>query len=150
MSSYYFTNTDAGPPGVGVDHGSNCMDGKNWVCEHRWGPITNMVRWHNTAGTNAVMNWQVGNNNQIAFSRGNVAFIALNRDSNSWKASGLKTGLPAGNYCNVITKDTNSKAAHLQLRGSCKETVTINSLGVVDYMEVPSLSVVALHINDKA
>lgn len=31
MSSYYFTDTDAGPPSVGVANGANCMDGKNWV-----------------------------------------------------------------------------------------------------------------------
>lgn len=32
MSSYYFTDSDAGPPSVGVSNGENCRDGKNWVC----------------------------------------------------------------------------------------------------------------------
>jgi len=51
MSSYYFTNTDQGPPSVGVANGLNCQDGKNWVCEHRIVEIANMVNWRNAAGT---------------------------------------------------------------------------------------------------
>jgi hypothetical protein len=31
MSSYYFTDTDAGPPGVGVNNGDNCGNGRDWV-----------------------------------------------------------------------------------------------------------------------
>lgn len=31
MSSYYFTDTDAGPPGVGVNNGANCGNGRDWV-----------------------------------------------------------------------------------------------------------------------
>jgi hypothetical protein len=33
MSSYYFTDTDAGPPGVGVNNGDNCGNGRDWVSE---------------------------------------------------------------------------------------------------------------------
>lgn len=38
MSSFYFSdsNTDAGPPSVGPQNGKYCMDGVNWVCEHRF------------------------------------------------------------------------------------------------------------------
>ena len=32
MSSYYFSDTDAGPPGVGVNNGQNCGNGRDWVC----------------------------------------------------------------------------------------------------------------------
>jgi len=60
MSSYYFSNTDAGPPSVGVQNGKYCMDGTNWVCEHRWVAIANMVNWRNAAGTSEVSHWQVG------------------------------------------------------------------------------------------
>jgi alpha-amylase len=44
MSSYYFDNTDQGPPGSppnSVNQGS-CDNG--WVCEHRWAPIGNMAQ----------------------------------------------------------------------------------------------------------
>lgn len=45
MSSYYFTDNDAGPPSVGVGGGQHCADGQNWVCEHREAGVANMVQW---------------------------------------------------------------------------------------------------------
>jgi alpha-amylase len=72
MSSYYFTNTDAGPPSVGPSNGKYCMDGSHWVCEHRWTAISNMVGWRNAVGDAVVSNWQVGSADQIAFSRGKL------------------------------------------------------------------------------
>lgn len=50
MSSYYFDNSDQGPPGsnnggstdsVTINADGSC--GGGWVCEHRWNPITKMV-----------------------------------------------------------------------------------------------------------
>ena len=38
MSSYYFDDTDQGPPGSD----SGC--GNGWVCEHRWSTTLNMVK----------------------------------------------------------------------------------------------------------
>jgi alpha-amylase len=140
MSSYYFSNTDQGPPSVGINNGANCHDGRNWVCEHRITPIANMVAWRNTAGTSDINNWQVGNNNQIAFGRGNgLAFIAMNRDGSTWFTQTLSTGMPAGTYCNVIQDDNKT---------SCSSTVTVNSAGQVT-LQVPPLSAVAFHINAK-
>jgi alpha-amylase len=138
MSSYYFTDTDAGPPSVGVNGGSNCMDNRNWVCEHRWGPIANMVGWRNTADTSAVANWQEGDANQIAFSRGGKAFIAMNRGSGQWSAT-LQTSLSAGTYCNVIASDDTS---------SCSDTVEVSSSGEAS-VKVSGLSAVAIHANAK-
>ena len=40
-----------------------------------------MVQFRNAAGNSAVQNWWDNGNNQIAFSRGNVAFIAINGDT---------------------------------------------------------------------
>lgn len=140
MSSYYFTNTDAGPPSVGVSNGANCMDGKNWVCEHRWGPIANMVAWRNAAGTADIANWQEGTANQIAFSRNGKAFIALNRGTSAWTTT-LQTGLPAGSYCNVVA-DVNADNT-----ATCAAVlVAANGLASV---QVPALKAVALHANAK-
>lgn len=131
MSSYYFTDTDAGPPSVGVNGGANCMDNQNWVCEHRWTPIAGMVGWKNAArDVNMVLNWQQGNNNQIAFSRGNKAFIAMNRDSFTWTTT-LETGLAVGDYCNVV-------------KDGC-EVVTVGSDGKAT-VSVSPLSAVAIHV----
>lgn len=49
MSSYYFDNSDQGPPGssyggtddVPINGDGTC--GGGWVCEHRWNAITQMV-----------------------------------------------------------------------------------------------------------
>ena len=41
------------------------------------------------------------NANQIAFSRGNVGFVALNNSTSAWSRT-FYTGLPAGTYCNVV------------------------------------------------
>lgn len=133
MSSYYFSDYDQGPPSVGVQGGSNCNNGRDWVCEHRWSNIANMVAWRNTAGLSDVANWQQGDGNQIAFSRGGKAFIAMNRGSSSWSAT-LVSGLPAGTYCNII-------------KDGC-EKVTVGSDGKVT-VSVPAVSAVALHVNAK-
>ncbi|KAJ1424150.1 alpha-amylase [Ochromonadaceae sp. CCMP2298] len=142
MSSYYFSNTDQGPPSVGVEGGLKCMDGQNWVCEHRWTPIGNMVAWRNAAGTAAVENWTTGNDNQIAFSRG-AAFIAFNRDpNNAWVSSGLQTGLKAGTYCNVL----NAHDADADTP-KCASTVTVDGSGVMQSVTVEKLSAVGIHVN---
>jgi len=138
MSSYYFSNTDAGPPGVGVNGGANCMNNKDWVCEHRWGPIGNMVRWNIAAGTADIANWQQGSNNQIAFSRGGRAFIALNRDSNNYWSVTLQTGLPAGSYCQIIGSDTADNVS------TCS-TITVGSSGQASF-SVPPVSAQAIHV----
>jgi alpha-amylase len=138
MSSFYFpsSNTDQGPPSVGVENGRNCDDGQYWVCEHRRVPIANMVGWRNAVGTSNVQSWQNGDNaNRIAFNRGNKGFIAMNRDgSASWSAK-LQTGLPAGRYCNVIVSDDTASCA----------SVTVASDGTAS-VTVPPLSAVALHV----
>lgn len=66
MSSYYFTDTDAGPPSVAVhaDDGTvNCDDGVNWVCEHRRAGIANMVKFRSVAGTAEATNWLTDSSN---------------------------------------------------------------------------------------
>lgn len=84
MSSYYFDNSDQGPPGNG------------WVNEHRWSSIMNMVQFANKVVGTGVENWQAGYN-YLGFSRGNKGFVAmgdLGRD--------FYTGLPDGEYCDII------------------------------------------------
>eukprot|EP01034_Spumella_vulgaris_P021837 gene21837-27908_t len=141
MSSYYFSNTDQGPPSTQSSNGKYCADGKNWVCEHRQGAIANMVNWRNAAGSAAVANWHNGNGNQIAFSRGAKSFIAMNRGSSAWSTGSIATGLPAGTYCNIIGDVNADKSS------SCTG-VTVDSSGKVS-LSVPALSAVAFHVNAK-
>lgn len=145
MSSYYFTNTDAGPPSVGVSNGANCGDGKNWVCEHRWPQIANMVAWRNSAGTSDIANWASGTANQIAFSRNGKAFVLFNRDShNAWSVSSMHTGLPAGTYCNVLAGSLDADQP-----STCTNTVTVDGSGMIYNVQVPALSAVAFHTGSK-
>jgi len=143
MSSYYFSDTDAGPPGVGVKNGANCGNGRDWVCEHRVAGVANMVQWRNVAGKNSnVKHFQHGNDNQIAFSRGGKAFVAMNRDSGSSWNTNLYTGLPSGEYCNVVHSLESDQTS------SCSETVFVDSNGNAD-VSVPSKYAVAIHTGAK-
>ncbi|KAG5666576.1 hypothetical protein PVAND_014594 [Polypedilum vanderplanki] len=109
MSSFAFNDGDQGPPADGngnlISPGFNadgsCTNG--WVCEHRWRQIYNMIGFRNVAGTAAVANWwENGSGQQIAFSRGNRAFIAFNQDSSALN-SNIYTGLAAGTYCDIAS-----------------------------------------------
>ena len=66
MSSYYFSDTDQGPPGSSPSQ--DC--GGAWACEHRWASIGNMVQFSNAVAGTGVENWQ-GGSDTLAFSRGN-------------------------------------------------------------------------------
>merc|ERR1712121_200878 len=92
MSSYYFDNSDQGPPGAG---GGQCGNG-GWACEHRWSTIMNMVKFANTVVGTGVENWQ-GGYNYLGFSRGNKGFVAMGD-----LGKDFYTGLPDGEYCDII------------------------------------------------
>jgi len=51
-----------------------------------------------------VSNWWTNGDNQIAFSRGNKAFLAINKAGYNLNEY-LQTGLPGGDYCNVNAAD---------------------------------------------
>eukprot|EP00928_Gymnodinium_smaydae_P068857 TRINITY_DN5214_c0_g1_i1.p1 TRINITY_DN5214_c0_g1~~TRINITY_DN5214_c0_g1_i1.p1 ORF type:complete len:207 (-),score=41.57 TRINITY_DN5214_c0_g1_i1:339-959(-) len=129
MSSYNFDSHDQGPPSLPVRCGSG------WVCEHRRAEVANMIAWRRVAGQSPEELFQEGEGgNRIAFSRGSVAFVALNRDLSTWTAA-LKTTLPAGSYCDVAQSDDIT---------SCP-TVAVDSSGFVQ-VQVPPLKVVAIHV----
>ena len=151
MSSYAFPKSEdwLGPPTNGngdtkdviVNSDDTC--GNGWVCEHRWRQIYNMVAFRNAAESSPVANWWDNGGNQIAFSRGNKAFIAINNEDFGMDFT-LQTGLPAGNYCDIISGN--------KVNNSCTgKTVTVNSDGTTRvnikyYEEDP---VIAIHVNAK-
>ncbi|XP_025069616.1 pancreatic alpha-amylase-like isoform X2 [Alligator sinensis] len=80
--------------------------GNDWVCEHRWRQIRNMVIFRNVVDGQPFSNWWDNNSNQVAFGRGNKGFIVFNNDD--WYLNvTLQTGLPAGTYCDVISGQKN-------------------------------------------
>ncbi|GLH05681.1 Alpha-amylase [Gryllus bimaculatus] len=136
ISSYYFTNTDAGPPSnsdgtikdVYVNGDGTCSNG--WVCEHRWREVLNMVAFKNTVEGTTVANWWDNGDMQIAFSRGNAGFIAFNDQYNTDFKQTLQTGLPRGTYCDLISG--------YKQNGSCSgKSVTVNEDGTA-YIQILS------------
>jgi len=125
MSSYAFSTDVQGPPNNnGFTNsvpivGDQC--GGGWLCEHRWRPVRNMVAWRNSAGSSPVANWWTNGRNQIAFSRGNSAFIVINYNDGNLNTE-LATGLPAGTYCDVIVGD--------KINGKCTgKSIVVGSNG---------------------
>ncbi|MCW2903470.1 MAG: alpha amylase catalytic region [Streptosporangiaceae bacterium] len=124
MSSFAFTQRDTSPPadGGGSTKTVSC-NGTEWVCEHRWRQMANMVGFRNAAGDAAVGNWWSNGDNQIAFGRGSAGYVVINREGGGLSRT-FQTGLPAGTYCDVIHGDFNAQA-----RTCGGPTVTVNGAG---------------------
>jgi len=105
-----FSNDWIGPPhesdwtisDVQVDSTTEQCLG-DWVCEHRWPVIKAMVEWRAAAEGAALRHWWSDGYRQIAFARGERAFIAINDDGFKPMDVNLYTGLPAGEYCDVTS-----------------------------------------------
>jgi alpha-amylase len=123
-----------------------CRDdscGNGWICEHRWRQIYNMNVFRNAAGTATVSNWWDNGGNQIAFSRGNRAFIAINNEDFGMDVT-LQTGMAGGRYCDIISGN--------KINNSCTgKTITVNSDGTlrvqIKYFEEDPI--IAIHANSK-
>ncbi len=127
-SSYEFTNDVHGAPSVG-----GC-DASGWVCQHRWSNIANMVGFRNyTQGSNTTDNWWDNGNNQIAFGRGNKGFVVINNEGATLNET-LYTGLPAGEYCDVLAGDEACSGT----------TITVDSNGMATFI-VAADSAAAIH-----
>jgi alpha-amylase len=123
-SGYKFSNKDADRPTTSPYSGGVPQINVVWDFAHRWTPLANMVGFRNAVTGQPQQNWTVGNNgNQVAFSRGNVGFVALNNSGAAWTRS-FATGLPAGTYCNVINGSRNAAGT-----GCTADTVTVDAAG---------------------
>ncbi|WP_439946083.1 carbohydrate-binding module family 20 domain-containing protein [Streptomyces sp. BBFR109] len=96
-SGYEFTDNDAAGPDNG-QVGACYTDG--WKCQHAWREIASMVKFRNTAAGTAVTDWWDNGDNQIAFGRGDKAYVAINHEGSSLTRT-FQTSLPAGDYCDV-------------------------------------------------
>jgi alpha-amylase len=96
-SGYEFSDKDAGGPDNGQVKACY-TDG--WKCQHAWREIAGMVKFRNTAAGTAVTDWWDNGGNQIAFGRGDKAYVAINHEGSSLTRT-FQTSLPAGSYCDV-------------------------------------------------
>ena len=147
-SGFRFTNKDQTNPSASpFDANGNPQINVNWDFIHRWGDISNMVKFRSTTSGQSVGNFTNGTVNQIAFSRGNKGFVAINNEFSTWNAT-LQTGLPSGTYCNVTQGQLNAAQS-----GCSGDSVVVNSSGLVT-LSIPAnggsaVPAVAIHVNQK-
>ena len=151
MSSYVFSDTEAGPPSDSAGHtnsiyanGSSNPDcglqAGQWVCEQRWNAIAGMVGFRDfTADAPSVANWwsNPADGNQIAFGRGNAGFVVINRSANLLSQK-LQTGLAAGTYVvnGYVTADRH---------GCTGISVVVAADGTAQF-DVAPVQAIAIHI----
>ncbi|KAG8900882.1 hypothetical protein FRB99_005691 [Tulasnella sp. 403] len=137
-SGYEFDKRDQGAPNKGF---GDCRPHSGWNCEHRSPGIVGMVGFYNVAHQEGMDNIFTEGGSRVAFSRGKKGFLAMNAHKNPWTIT-LSTGLPDGEYCNVIR----GKAWP---SGGCSGNKFKVSGGFVT-VNVPKYSAVALHVGEMA
>lgn len=100
MSSFAFSDSEQGPPDQPVYQDGSAQCDSAWVCEHRRDAIANMVAFRAETDGLGVNGWWDNGNNQIAFSRGDRGFVALNREGGTLSRT-FSTGLADGSYRNI-------------------------------------------------
>jgi alpha-amylase len=117
-----------------------------WVCEHRNRSVANMVAFRKAAAGAPVQNEWDNGKNQLAFSRGDRAFVALNHEATPL-AQTLTTGLAAGRYCDVLSGDfTPAQGA---TPASCSgNTVEVDAAGKAA-LAIPAETALAIYADAK-
>ena len=146
MSSFAFKDPYDGPPDDGSKISSpsfneegQCENG--WICEHRWPAIIAMVKFRNVVVNSPLQNYADNGQNQIAFCRGELGFIAINNELSLNMKSSLKACLPPGIYCDIMTGGKGD--------GKCVgEEIVVDGDGKVDIFipwssEIP---IIAIHV----
>jgi alpha-amylase len=147
-SGFRFTRSEQPPPAASpFDASGKPLINQAWDFIHRWPEISNMVGFRAATSGQGVDNFTTGTRNQIAFSRGNKGFVAINNDPAAWNTTHA-TGLPPGTYCNVINGQLNAAKT-----GCSGDAVVVPANGVIKFTlgsvngaTVPAL---ALHANQK-
>ncbi|ESK93482.1 alpha-amylase [Moniliophthora roreri MCA 2997] len=140
LSSYSFSDNDAGSPNGGAGTCSETGGSNGWLCQHRWIAISGMVGFRNTVGSADLNNWVSPQSQQIAFGRGSAGFVAINNADSTWSVS-FQTSLEDGNYCDVIS-GTNPN-------GACTGASSITVSGGTFNADVPARSAIAIHTGQK-
>ena len=137
LSDYKYDNKDDGAPGAtatsvpDVDFDKECStkDG-DWNCQQRWTTTRGMIAFHNYVDGTTVDQWQDDGANNIAFSRGDKGFVAINNSTEDKEAE-YTTSMPDGEYCDVYAVQ------------DCSKTVTVS--GGKAKVTVPAMQAVAIY-----
>lgn len=145
LSSYQWDgqDDDAGPRGP-VDCDNADWNARNWVCQHRWGNISNMVGYRRAVidacqgfGDTLVDYWWSNGANRIGFGCMDKGYVVINNDADTLYAT-IKTGMQPGHYCNVLS--------HSDPCGG--GTVEVNANGEID-VAVAGKNALAIHLGAK-
>ncbi|KAI0560968.1 ATPase [Gracilaria domingensis] len=139
MSSYFFEDHDQGPPSKGVHSGARC--GEEWVCEHRWRGIANMVKFREVCSSEfRLTNWWDNGNHQIAFGRGGQGFVVINREDGDMDRV-LDAGMAAGRYCDIVNGEFED--------GVCSgDVIEVGSNGKARF-QVKTIGAAAIHVGTR-
>ena len=146
LSSFAFncpSGNSMGPPSDGGGHTIDLICSSSletatigeWVCEHRDPAILNMVAFRRVVAGSDINHWFDDGANAIAFSRGNLGFVAINLEATTL-AQTVATGLPAGTYCDRLTGGL--------VGAACVGTaVTVDVSGMVQ-LSLPAMTAIAI------
>jgi alpha-amylase len=156
MSSFAFERTSdagrsSGPPSdaagttdaIYMDGEPSCAPERTsaaigqWVCEHRAPYIAQMIAFRAETAALPVANWWDDGGNRIAFGRGDRGFVVINGELNALSET-LTTGLPAGEYCDVIGGAASAS-------GCTGAAITVDESGRAAFT-VPLQQAVAIHV----
>lgn len=109
MSSYEFNTILDGPPRDNQDQITSPMLNQNgqcegkWICEHRWPQIVQMIKFRNIVGNSTITNWADNGQNQVAFCRGKLGFVAFNNELSLSLKTTVKACVAPGLYCDIMS-----------------------------------------------
>ena len=99
---FSFASTDKNAPAASpYDANGSPLVMVAWDFVHRWSDVYPMVAFRNATVGQAMTNVQTATRSTLAFSRGDVGFVALNNGTSVWQEA-LDTGLAPGTYCNIV------------------------------------------------
>jgi alpha-amylase len=99
-----------------------------------------MVGFRKAAGAAPVAGFWSNGNNQVAFARGDRAFLVLNHELTALSQT-LPTGLAEGQYCDVLS----GEKAGAQCSGA---VITVDAAGSATFEVAPETGV-AIHVGQK-
>jgi alpha-amylase len=135
-SSFDWETRDDSPPAKsnGLITDADCSSDA-WTCDHRNRGIVAMVKWHNYVGNAKRANFYTDDANVIAFSKDTKAWAAFNNGT-AGKQIHVRTGLPAGTYCDIIhdaNPGTGCTGPTVVVDSSGFTTVTVGSMDAVAF-----------------
>jgi alpha-amylase len=142
MSSFVDSGGGYGNERVSGAVANNC-NVQEFLCEHLYPPIANMVKFRRVVGTAPVVNKAAHGPDRISFSRGNRGFIYINQSDQTINTT-VQTNMPAGSYCNIWWTFDVTAADN-----PCTDsTITVDNSGNASFT-VPANKFVAIHAESK-